>query len=364
MKRALAILILLPLFSLFAFSADVSQTHEIEESFFSSLDSETERLLSDFGIDSFSDAEKLLDGSWGKLKAYFTETLTEKLSQASSWFFLMLSVLMLLSVGTSFFELSQSGDMLSFLSVTALTVLFSLRVSPLLSAAAAAMKLTGGFIAAFVPVFTLLIALSGNPATALTYNSLVLTFCQGLSAFLNYVLVSLTGAYLSLTVSFSFGGTVNLTRFTAAVNRLANIVLGLVSSVFSALLTFRSVLSQNADSIASKGTRFLLSSLVPVIGSSISEAYSSVLGSISLLRGSLGVIGIFAVVLINLPVLTEGMIYYLMLCFLASAAEVLSLMKAGELLRGFASCVKIILLAGVLEGLVFVISAGLTLGRG
>lgn len=354
------LLVLLP-FSFTALSVgEDGISEEIEESFFSQLDGEVNDLLENFGLDSL-DGESVFSNGGENIKSYFSDTLKEKLQGAAAWFFLGLCTIMLLSVFSSTFDFSSSGDALSIFSASIICIVTVGRISSFLNCVLSSMALNGKLMLSFIPVFALLISLSGNPTSALTYNSFLLFFCEIMNFFLDKVFVSVIGIYFSLSIGFSFNPSVNLNRFINGANRITSLVLGLCASLFTGLLSLKNVLAVSADSLSVKGVRFLLSSLVPVIGSSLSEAYSSVLGSINLMKSSLAVLGILALVVINIPALTEGVIYFFLMTILSCFAEILGLYRVSEIFRSFASCVKILLLVCLFQVFILIISIGIML---
>lgn len=350
------------LFSFSVFSVDEQNTlrQSIEESFFGSVDGEVYDLLESFGIDSL-DADSIFTNGSENIKAYFSETLTEKLRGASGWFFTLASVIMLLSVVSGAFEFSASSDAFSVFVAAVMCVAAMGKISPFLNCVLSAMALNGKLMLSFIPIYALLISLSGNPASALTYNGFLLFFCQVTSFFLEHSFVNIVGAYFAFVISFSFNMSINLNRFINGANRITSLILGGAATLFTGLLSLKNVIAVSSDSLSAKGVRYLLSSLVPVIGSSLSEAYSSVLGSINLMKSTVGVLGIFALVIINIPALTEGVVYFFLMTLLSCLAEILCLNRVSEILRGFASCVRILLLICLFQVFVFIISIGLML---
>lgn len=332
----------------------------VEQSFFGSLDGEIYNELEQNGLGCI-DPDNIFSAGTESIKKFFSNTFAEKLKSAASWFFLMLCVLMLLSVLSSAFDFSASADVFSFLSAVVLSLCTFSKISSFLGCAVSAVELNSKLMGSFVPVFTLLISLSGNPTGALTYNSAVMFFCELMTFFISKVFLSLIGMYFALSVSFSFNSSINLNRFTNSVNRAVNLVLGFSASSFTAILSVKNILAYSADSLSVRGARFLLGSLVPVIGSSLSQAYSSVLASINLMKSSLGVLGIFALIILNIPAVTEGIIYYLMLCMLSFFAEVMGLYRASECLKSFSGCIKILLLVCVFQLFILIISVGIML---
>lgn len=332
----------------------------IEESFYEGLDSELSDMLEAFDISGFNGQEIFTKGT-ENIKLYFSETLENKLKSAAGWFFLQLSIIMLLSAFGSAFDFSLNNEAFTVITAVVLTVGTFGRLSDFLNCTVAAMNLNGRFMLAFIPVFALLISLSGNPASALTYNSMVLLFCEVLSYLSNEILVSLTGIYFALTISFFFNPSVNLSRFTGAVNKASSVAMGFIASMFTGTLTLKNVLAYSTDSLSVKGIRFLIGSLIPVIGPSISDAYSSVLGSINLMKSSLAVIGILALVIINIPPMVEGAVYFFLLTVLGVFADMLGASRAAEIMRSFSGCVKILLLICLFQFFILIISIGIML---
>lgn len=344
----------------FCFDGEGSVEERISDSFFSSLDTEVSEILEQNGLYTL-DADKIFSDAAENIGRFFSETFGDKLKSAAGWFFLVVSVLMLMSVFSSAFVFSSSEDAFSLFTSAIISIVTVEKISIFVNCTVSAVALSGKLMLSFVPIFTLLVSVSGNPSGALTYNSLVLFFCEIMSAFINKMFIALIGAYFALSLSFSINSGINLNRFVNGVNRLVNLILGFAASMLTGFFSFKSILAHSTDSLSVRGVKFLLNSLVPVIGPSLSEAYSTVLGSINLMKGSLGVVGIFAVILINIPALTEGMIYYGMMSVLSVFAELLGLSRASETIRCFSSCVRILLLVCIFQVFVLVISTGLML---
>ena len=358
----IALCLLICAVSVTAYAEDaVSETADsIARDFYSSLDPDIYKLLEENSLDTL-DSNVIFSKGTDSVKAYFSETLAEKIKGSAAWFFTVLSILMLLSVFSSAFNFSSSGDVFSLLSTVVLSVLTVEKTGLFINCVVSAVSLNAKLMLCFVPVFTLLVSLSGNPASALTYNSTVLLFAELMSSFIDRFFISLIGAYFALSIAFSFYGGMNLNRFVNSVNRTVTFILGFLASMFTGFLSLKNVLAYSTDSLSVKGVRFLISSMIPVIGPSLSDAYSTVLGSIHLMKGSLGAVGILAAVIINIPPLAEGAVYCFSLSVLSGIAEMLGLVRAGETLRCFSSCVRILLLVSLFQLFILIVSTGIML---
>lgn len=339
---------------------EASVGDSISREFFSSLDPDILNSLEENELDTL-DPDIIFTKGADNIKNYFSKTLIEKIKDCAAWFFTVLCILMILSILASSFDFSSSGDAFSLMSTVILSVVTIDKIALLINCVISAVDLNGKLMLCFVPVFTLLVSLSGNPASALTYNSLVLLFGELMSSFIDKFFISFIGAYFALSIAFSFYGGMNLNRFVNSVNRTVTFILGFSASMFTGFISLKNVLAFSTDSISAKGVKFLISSMIPVIGPSLSDAYSTILGSIHLIKGSLGAVGIFAAVIINIPPLTEGAVYCFSLSVLSGVAEMLGLVRSSETLRCFSSCVRILLLVSLFQLFILVVSTGIML---
>ena len=96
-----------------------------------------------------------------------------------------------------------------------------------------------------------------------------------------------------------------------------------IMSIFMFVLSYKSTLSQSADSISIRTTRFAISSLVPIVGSSINDSLRAVTSSLSLLKNSCGVIAIIAIVVLMLPIIINLFLNKLSFSVLSSVSRLI-----------------------------------------
>jgi stage III sporulation protein AE len=101
--------------------------------------------------------------------------------------------------------------------------------------------------------------------------------------------------------------------------------------------------------------------MIPVVGSSISDAYSSLIGSINLIKGSVAFVGIIVIVIINLPIVLENLICYISFSMLSYMAESFITSRTADILRLFAGGIRILLLLCLFEMFVIIITVGVML---
>ena len=88
--------------------------------------------------------------------------------------------------------------------------------------------------------------------------------------------------------------------------------LGVVITIFVSILSLEGTLTSNVDGLTAKGIKAATSTFVPVVGKALGESVDTVLGATSLLKNSLGLVGIIIIIsicaipIIKLTILTVG----------------------------------------------------------
>lgn len=365
MKRCLKILVLLVLFSVYSittYAAEESDYYksDFENELFSVFDEETESALELFGIESFDDA-KAFDFSMESVSAYFSTNLKEKASAALKFFFELLAVLMVVCLVATLGEKNERNSLIGLISVCVFTLLVAQKTASVLNIAVTMIQAMNKLLVSFVPVYAGIIAVSGSPVSAAAYNSMTLLFAEGISFLTAKLIVPFTGVILCLTIAFSMNGQIDCNRFLASAGKTANFVLGCAAAFFTGFLSLKSFVSSAADSAATRGIKFIVSGLIPVVGSAMSEAYSTFASSINLIKGSAAVIGIAAVFVTCLPAILELFLYFAAVCVLSFGAQLLGRNEISALFRGFSLALKILLIVCVYGLFIVVISTGLML---
>lgn len=267
---------------------------------------------------------------------------------------------MITALAQNVFSAGES-DMFDIVCAAAVCVMSVSGINGALNSVVSVLSLSGSFLKAFVPILAGIVALSGSPSAALTYNTLTLGFAEVISFFSNTAAVGITGAFLCLSIAFSMNGAVNLGRFISAFGKCVSTALGFISSLFAGILGVKGTLSASLDRAGVKSVRFLISSMIPIVGSSISEAYSSIVGSINLIKGSVAAVGILSAVIINTPAVIQALLCCASMNMLSFVSETLSCQRISSLFRCFACAVKVLLLLLVFEMFLLIISTGLVL---
>lgn len=230
-----------------------------------------------------------------------------------------------------------------------------------ISQGVSAVKATSDFMLALIPVLAGIITAAGNPTLALTYGSFAMAAAQAAAQTAGNVIMPLCGAFSAFGVSASLSPELKLTKLAEMIKKLAIGVLSFAAAAFSAVLGLKSLLAGSADTLTSKGIKLALSSAVPIVGGALSDAYSSIIGSVALLKSTVGVFGVIAVVLMDLPVILQLTARILLLKLLGVLSSSMGDDASGEVLETLSSALTVINAAIIFTAALFIISTGIVI---
>lgn len=213
-------------------------------------------------------------------------------------------------------------------------------LSSCVQAVCRAAESTSVFMGSFVPVYAGILVTAGHAVTAASYQTVVLFAAELITLLATHLLVPLLTVSLALGMAGSLDTGLRLDSLSSAINKGAAWLLGITTTLFVGLLTLQGIVGGAADTLSSRALRFSLSSMVPVVGGSLSEAFSAVKGCLDLLKSTVGGFGMLATALIVLPPLLQCAVWSLGLALCTAAAELFGLGQISALLRSAQAVVK------------------------
>jgi stage III sporulation protein AE len=154
------------------------------------------------------------------------------------------------------------------------------------------------YLAAYLPVFSGITAAGGNLVGSNGYLAIMLLVCETMGIIASKVLLPFLSIVLAVTLVSAVNPRLNFADVAGSVKKVVTVGLGMLMTVFTGLMTIQGITGAAADNVATKAVKFAASSFIPVIGNSVSEAYSTVKGSLGIIRSGVGSIGIIVLFLI------------------------------------------------------------------
>ncbi len=178
-------------------------------------------------------------------------------------------------------------------------------------------KQVSSFLMGFIPIFTGIISVSGKPLSAFAYHGMLLGCVELVSVVAANLLIPLCGIYLALCLTSAATDQVEVGGISKSIQTIVKWILGFLLTLFVGILTVKSFVANSADTITLKTGKYFIGSLVPMVGSAISETLSVIQGSVNVIQSTVGAFGILAIVICFLP----GIIHILLMNFAIRIAQ-------------------------------------------
>lgn len=366
---ALLLFLLIPVSS---YSMDYSEEEYNEtlssydlSSFEKELDADTYKMLDELGVLDFS-YESITGLSFNDIVG-----LLKSLFQKKAELPIKSSVTVLIFILLSAFLQSlkaESDDSVNMIYSTATALLVAtvvlVKLTSTVSLASMAISVASNFVYAFIPVFCSIVVASGGITTGFSTNTTLLILAQGLSFISSNVFMPIVNCYLALGVTSSLRYELNLDKLLSSVKKIITTCISFVSGVFVSVLSVKTAVAGRADMLGLRSIRFAINSVVPVIGSSISEGLLSIQAYSSLIKSSVGIVGVVAVVLVFLPSIIEVVLWRISLTLCVIVSDIFGDKSVSAVLNAFLNTLLLINVILILSMVTTVISFGILIAAG
>ncbi|MBQ7688360.1 MAG: hypothetical protein IJT27_03985 [Clostridia bacterium] len=317
-------------------------------------DGQTAALLEALGL-SADDVSSVLgvtpSGALDVLRRIFTSSLPDVLSAVTA----VLALLVLESLFLSFCTDKKTAELCEVICAAMIVFALAAFTSRITRSCLSALTVTADFIKALLPIFVGAATLAGDPARALSFQSVMLAFSSGVSAVFSSVLPAAAGVSISLAAAQTVNPDGGCGRAAALLNKLITGAAGMAAGIFVAVLSVKNVVAGAADTVAARGLRFFVGSAVPVVGSAIGEALNSVIAGLGLVKTGVGMLGVLSVALINLFPLCALVQWRLASALLSECAALFQNARTAEFLKALGGLFSVLSAALCFHCVVFII---------
>ena len=213
------------------------------------------------------------------------------------------------------------------------------------------------FMLTYIPAFAAVAAASGNVTAAVSYNAVLMYFCEGAAALASGVLRPVLSCMLVLAAAQAINP--GLMNITSALRNALTVAIGFIMTLFLGVLSLQTIVGRGADGLIVRAGKYAVSSFVPVIGYSLSESYKAVSLSLGAIRTAVGAFGIVVLALIMLSPIITALIYKAACSVCAWLSAVIGADRISALFMGFRDVVGLLGTVLTVFMLMMVVSTGM-----
>lgn len=303
--------------------------------------------------DPFSFSELFTEDGFSYLKEYFLNSVTSPLKNAGIILISIIICAFCNSLCDNSLQVNHAMDTICILSVISAVIL---PISSVITESVNTVSTVTVFMGVFIPIFAGILIAALKAKTAAIYSSVMFFVCEIISYCCKNVVLPFTNCFTALSVATGIAGSSRIGGITRILKKAAYIVITTAMAVFLTVLSIQTVVGSTADTAATKTAKFFISSFVPIIGPSISESLGSIKGCIGLLKSSVGIYAVIAVLIMLIPVIIKIIVLKLTLTFSADVSEMFSINAIKYVLESLNQALSIVLSVVLCSGLMFIFS--------
>lgn len=331
--------------------------------FMNEIPKDAEILLNSAGIEDF-DYESISSLSVKDVAELFLNGFIINIKEPFESIFIITAVSILTSVIKSFSEdFSLSGKIINIVTTLVTSSVFLVPVKKLISVSAGIIEECSNFMLAFIPVYSSAVAASGYISSAAGFRTIMMGTVTIISKIAANIISPLLCIYLALCIASAVSD-FDISSIAKSVKNSAIWILSFIMTVFSGIMGLGTILSTSVDGSVSKTAKFFIGSFIPVVGSAVSDSFSTVKSCLSVTKNFLGIYAIIVIAAIFIPPIIS--LFSWKICFSVSSG--ISLISGNKtlssLISSVASVLGIIMALVVITAVMFIFSVTIMLLTG
>ena len=213
-----------------------------------------------------------------------------------------------------------------------------------------------GFMNCLVPILISLIIATGQVASGAVLQPILIFAVIFIGNIINLVILPITTASMILSIASNISDKVQIGNLAKFFKSSITWFLGFIITIFVGLLSLEGTLTSSVDGITIKGIKSAASTFIPVVGKALGDSVDTVLGATSLIKNSVGFVGIVIVIAICILPIVKLIILKIMYSLLGAVSEPLADKKIVNVIGQVSGVFKILL------GIMFFVSVLLIVG--
>ncbi len=180
------------------------------------------------------------------------------------------------------------------------------------------------FLKSLFPVMILTLYSSGCITSTMVFRPILAAVVSLSTHIIEKVLIPATVLSFAVTVSDCLAEKVKADKFAGLMTKTVKWVLACMLTIFTGVIGLQSVASSTFDGLSVKLTKLATANLVPVVGGLLSETVETIMGCSVVIKNSVGICGILAVIYICLVPLIRIGVNVIFLRFTAAVMQPVS----------------------------------------
>lgn len=215
------------------------------------------------------------------------------------------------------------------------------------------------FMGIVIPVLITLLLSMGNIATVSTLQPVILGMISIISTLVSNLVIPIILISTILSLISNISTQVNVEKIGKFFKKSAMYIVEFTMIIFVGLLSLEGSLAANVDGITAKVAKTAISNTIPVVGKLIGDAADSVIGSISITKNAVGIIGVLVIIIITSGPIIKSFLLMMMFNLTSAICDSIADSRISKCISVTADSIKMIF--GIMFMITFLFIIAITL---
>ena len=252
----------------------------------------------------------------------------------------------------------------AYISVLVLSMAVYSVVYDLFVLVIAAMETLTVTMTSFLPITAGLYVMGGTSATGAAASSAMTLFFSILSLVCTKAIMPLLRISFGLGLAGAMPSSVNLSSVTNLVKNSATLILTFLFTLLGFVLVFQTSVASAGDNFVTRSVKFASGAFVPIIGNMLGDASRTVMASVSVIKGTVGGVGVVLVLSAVLPPVLTVVLNKLCLLGCGIIAKTFGCENESRLLYDMCGVLNILLALAIGSGCICILAMGIFIKSG
>ena len=249
----------------------------------------------------------------------------------------------LLSSLTGGFLSNPTKQLIGFVSYCAVAVIVLTRTFSLVKNTSEVVGGVKQFMELVFPVLLTIITVVGGANSGAVFQPMMSVLTTTITSFVVELILPAVVAVIVFTMISSLSDGIKLKKLTEFFNSGIKYALTAVFSLFVTFLTAQGLTGGIIDTVSIKTAKFAMQSYVPIVGGYLSDGFDLMMASFVLIKNSLGVVSLFALLIFIASPIVNVIVFSLGLKLASGIIEPLGDTKISKMLYDLSKNVNILL---------------------
>ncbi len=249
----------------------------------------------------------------------------------------------LLSSLTGGFLSNPTKQLIGFVSYCAVAVIVLTRTFSLVKNTSEVVGGVKQFMELVFPVLLTIITVVGGANSGAVFQPMMSVLTTTITSFVVELILPAVVAVIVFTMISSLSDGIKLNKLTEFFNSGIKYALTAVFSLFVTFLTAQGLTGGIIDTVSIKTAKFAMQSYVPIVGGYLSDGFDLMMASFVLIKNSLGVVSLFALLIFIASPIVNVIVFSLGLKLASGIIEPLGDTKISKMLYDLSKNVNILL---------------------